>query len=1563
MQIKRCALALAVTAALSTAAVTGAANLRADTMPTLRAGAQANHVAPHFRFPNRLRPADTVLYSQMGTIDSGAPSQDMQAALDTSDALAADDFVVPDEGWAISGFNFGITIGGDLSTPAPPPAGTVYDIAVYADDGGKPGTVECDAPGLTGTVDAANTGLSVTLPTACTLTAGTHWVSMRAVTAFPPMAFWLNETGGAINNAGVWENPGDAYESGCVGWSTLATCTGSSGSLIGSGNANFLFEVIGSVGNGAECNDGLCLTTTVSADLTPDVCGRVDTIEANVGDQLNFCYTITNDTGHDLDFHTLANNVDGTLLSLTPQHVADGGTFSFNHIETVGASATYTSTWTAQDFAPGYAATVEGPAGISCSDLILKHGFDGPAATCDAGNFVDITTTGTALNLGDDDAAGVTVPFSFTLYGTTSNQLCVSNNGFATLGLGDCSLLQDWFFLNTALPSDDLESLGAPAIMPLWDDFSDTQGNVYTAVRGASPNREFIVEWSDLAHFDGDSNIDGATFEVIFGEDGALKFEYADVTYTALNSGVSGDPDDCTGGVCATIGLQKDGSLYNEFSSFDASVSDRSGIAWAATHPQVATATDSVTVTTHAPQIVINPSPLAGTVPAGGASTVPFAVENHGDADLIWSLSEAGASKTHFPPPGSRYAMPIGDPAKATTGRVPAEFHRNRKASQGHSSLLPFSGPVIAFATDLTLQQMETFDASNPVDVDEVAPVTDGQAFVGSAFVNNDFSKAFAIDGFGSTSGMLYSIDMTSGSIDSIGDASGVLSGDETFTGMTFDPRSGKTFLASSNCADVNRLWTVDVSTGTATLVGSITGLGATTGGLGCVIAIASNAQGEMYALDIASDALFAIDSTTAEGALIGSVGFDMNFAQDAAFDQQSGVLYLAGFDNGSRTNGFFTVDVTTGLATAVAPVDPASSQIDALAIETAAGPCSEPEDLPWLSIDRTGGTVIGGDSAAVVATIDATGAAAGDVLSGTVCAHSNDPAQRVVGTPITVTVSDGTVTPPTATPSFTPTTIDTNGTSTLTITLANANGTAATLTSALTDTLPTDLVVAATPNASTTCGGIVTADAGTGTVSLDATGAAIPANGSCTIKVDVASAAPDDYTITIAAGDLQTSAGANAADASATLSVTAAALAPTLTKAFAPDSVEPGEISTLTITLGNLNATAITMTAALTDTLPNGLVVAATPNVATDCGGPVTADAGATSVSLDPTGVAINGAGTCTVTVDVTAAAAAVLTNTMPPGALQTSAGTNAAPAEATLTVTDPVAPTVAVALSPTSVATDAPSTLTFTFSNPNGRDATLSAAFSNTLPNGLLIAAAPNAATTCGGVLTANAGDDTLTLDPATSVVPANDACTVTVDVAVALPGVYSPTVDLGDLQTSEGANVIGASDNVVVTGTFPEPYCAAEATVAVEPITSVSLAGVDNASSATIGAGGTASESEDFTAVTGIAVKPGSTYPIVVKGNTNGAFADTVHVFVDWNHDGDFTGAEDIDLGAIDTSTGADAIELDADVAIPADAKVGLTRMRIVKARTLTNGACGDLANGQAEDYLIDVDPNAP
>lgn len=132
-------------------------------------------------------------------------------------------------------------------------------------------------------------------------------------------------------------------------------------------------------------------------------------------------------------------------------------------------------------------------------------------------------------------------------------------------------------------------------------------------------------------------------------------------------------------------------------------------------------------------------------------------------------------------------------------------------------------------------------------------------------------------------------------------------------------------------------------------------------------------------------------------------------------------------------------------------------------------------------------------------------------------------------GADITIGVTGGGA--PSVTKAFSPAQVLTNADSTATITLTNPNATAATLSAALVDTLPSGLVATA---ASTTCGGSVSFT--TGSITL-ASGATIPA-GSCKITATVHAAAESSYVNTIAAGALQTDAGNNADAASATLIV-----------------------------------------------------------------------------------------------------------------------------------------------------------------------------------------------------------------------------------------------------------------------------------------------------------------------------------------------------------------------------------------------------------------------------------------
>ena len=129
------------------------------------------------------------------------------------------------------------------------------------------------------------------------------------------------------------------------------------------------------------------------------------------------------------------------------------------------------------------------------------------------------------------------------------------------------------------------------------------------------------------------------------------------------------------------------------------------------------------------------------------------------------------------------------------------------------------------------------------------------------------------------------------------------------------------------------------------------------------------------------------------------------------------------------------------------------------------------------------------------------------------------------------------------------------------------------------------------------------------------------------------------------------------------------------LGKAFGPTAIPPGGISTLTVTLININEDAAVLQSPLTDTLPSGVVIAPTPNASTTCaGGTPTAIAGASTVSL-PTGTTIPGGvpGTCALVVDVTTAGVGTYVNTLPAGALETDQGSNADPASATLNAIPP--------------------------------------------------------------------------------------------------------------------------------------------------------------------------------------------------------------------------------------------------------------------------------------------------
>jgi uncharacterized repeat protein (TIGR01451 family) len=429
-----------------------------------------------------------------------------------------------------------------------------------------------------------------------------------------------------------------------------------------------------------------------------------------------------------------------------------------------------------------------------------------------------------------------------------------------------------------------------------------------------------------------------------------------------------------------------------------------------------------------------------------------------------------------------------------------------------------------------------------------------------------------------------------------------------------------------------------------------------------------------------------------------------------------------------------------------------------------------------------------------------------------------------------------GTTVPPTLNKTFSPATINAGGTSTLTITLNNANNAPAALNAPFTDTLPSGLLVSG--GGSNTCGGALTASAGSSAVTL--TGGSIPVNSSCVLTVDVVAASGGNYINSLAVGALLTSNGANSAPAVATLTVNSpSVVTPTLGKAFSPATIAAGGISTLTITLSNASTTAATLNAPLTDTLPSGVVVSG--SASTTCAGGTASTGAATVASQDRTlfrprwfggnggshvtltGGTIPAGSSCTVTVSVTAPVAGSYFNSLLAGALQTNGGANAAPAVATLTVNSPsvVTPTLGKTFSPATIAAGGTSVLTITLNNANNTAATLTAPLTDTLPSGVVVSG--SASTTCGGTASTGAatvasqdrtlfrprwlggsGASSVTLTGGT--IPANGSCVLTVGVVAANGGSYINSLAAGALMTSNGANAAPAVATLTVTAPSP-------------------------------------------------------------------------------------------------------------------------------------------------------------
>ncbi|TAG04108.1 MAG: hypothetical protein EAZ43_05185 [Betaproteobacteria bacterium] len=260
---------------------------------------------------------------------------------------------------------------------------------------------------------------------------------------------------------------------------------------------------------------------------------------------------------------TAANGASAVLASATPGVLVTQPVSSYGNVAAAGSASNLSSFQISTQ-----SSVVSGTVADFVLSTSLANGasqsfnFTLPVGV-NTSNYVFSSSTGGTIPAGgtliagsntDDGIFTVITPagFNFSAYGTSvpgNSVLRVSTNGIVQIGTGGSRA-----YTNTALPSDGTGDFSGEAFgtnvtvyFPNWNDLqlNLTGGGVYTNLVGASPNRQFIIEWRGRTVGDGASAIN-LNFAIVFNEN-SDSFAYR---YVQAGSGAA------AGGAQSTVGVQ-----------------------------------------------------------------------------------------------------------------------------------------------------------------------------------------------------------------------------------------------------------------------------------------------------------------------------------------------------------------------------------------------------------------------------------------------------------------------------------------------------------------------------------------------------------------------------------------------------------------------------------------------------------------------------------------------------------------------------------------------------------------------------------------------------------------------------------------------------------------------------------------------------------------------------------------------------------------------------------------------------------------------------------------------
>ncbi|HUD42115.1 MAG TPA: choice-of-anchor J domain-containing protein [Dokdonella sp.] len=736
------------------------------------------------------------------------------------------------------------------------------------------------------------------------------------------------------------------------------------------GNWTGLDRVVVEQGEGEASDLDLEITVSAVDPAQPDACGTATAIEVTAGDQVNLCYRIFNRTAQTLRHHWLRDDHVGPVLSDHAQDVPPGGSFQYNRIVTVSRSMSPSATWTASADPPGYTVDDTQPA-----------------------QYLDVTD-GQSL----DTQWGAELPFppdfDFRFYGERVDTLCVTHFGVVSTKRFDfCTpFFLDWGV--RPLPDSELTIYGAAASL-YYTNLSmspPATSGVYQKIVGQAPNRRYVIAYQQRTTTYGSPLPEyGLSAQVIFNEGtDVIEFQYANVQF--------GDQFGCGFGGCAGIGLQNK-NIGQQYSHLSPSLAGVDRIVWTPSDPASHTRTRQVRIVARSAELELAADRVEASAAPGATATVTFGIGNGGDARLVW---EAGAASPNgHLGGGPRLALPDRSASfAAAVERQPQPWFTQPTGREAEVAM-PAGTDESLWAFDIYGGYLVSTNAQTPGWASgdgTIRGYAAGRTITGTDFLDDDFSRLYAFDAADrqllryeplAHEPNVYAAETVIGRVD--------LPVGQVGSGLKQDPTSGSVYLASSD-GTASSLWRVDPETAVLWPVGAITDAPG-------IISIDFDNDGRLYGVDVIANALVAIDKTSGAAEPVGSLGFSAQgsfaaLAFDPADDER---LYLATCQ--ATPCSFYRVDRATGQASLIGPISGSSTQFGAMSFATPGARCTALEEIPWLSLDQTAGTVEpGAPEVELRLQLDA-GSLPEGVYAADLCIHSNDLLHRRAVVPVRFSV------------------------------------------------------------------------------------------------------------------------------------------------------------------------------------------------------------------------------------------------------------------------------------------------------------------------------------------------------------------------------------------------------------------------------------------------------------------------------------------------------------------------------------------------------------------------------